>query len=142
MAVCKIDGYLQSLVGNFLYVISLYKIPGNYVRILIKKVDHNFFNTRNQFTSNQNKNTKKEVIQEKFSYIKRRILSDNYKIEKVCAKYLGSHDPWLPVQPVKNVQHYYIDNDKKRGYCLNAKVKILSYISFFFELFSKDWNRL
>ena len=113
---------------RFLYVISSNKIPGNYIRILFKKVDHNIFNNTNQFTSIQNKNTQKEVIQEKFSNIKRRILSDKNKIEKVCAKYIGSHDPWLPVQPVKNVQHYYIDNDKKRGYCVNAKVKTLSYI--------------
>ena len=40
----------------------------------------------------------------------------------MCAKYLGSIDPWLPVSPQRNVQFYYIDQNKKRGYCVNAKV--------------------
>ena len=57
-----------------------------------------------------------------FENIRIRIIGDKNRIEKTCARYLGSTDPWLPVRPQKNVQNYYVDNDKRRGYCVNAKV--------------------
>ena len=57
--------------------------------------------------------------------MKRRIIEDRKLIEKTCARYLGSLDPWLPVKAPKNGpcgMCYYIDDDNKRGYCVNAKV--------------------
>ena len=63
---------------------------------------------------------------EKFSNIKQRIIKDKKLVEKTCAKYLGSQDPWLPVKLPRNRQCqgmcYYIDEDNKRGYCINKKV--------------------
>ena len=64
-----------------------------------------------------------EVVAENFENIKKRIIDDKNQVEKTCAKYLGSVDPWLPVRPHLNVQNYYLDNEKKRGYCVNAKVR-------------------
>ena len=41
---------------------------------------------------------------------------------KVCAKFLGSINPWLPVKPGIDVLNYYIDKHKKLGWCVNPKV--------------------
>ena len=62
---------------------------------------------------------------EKFSNIKKRIIEDKRLVEKTCARYLGSLDPWLPVIPPKNGicgMCYYIEENKKLGHCANAKV--------------------
>ena len=67
----------------------------------------------------------KESTVDKFLNTKQRIVKDKQLIEKTCARYLGSLDPWLPVTPPKNGicgMCYYIDEDNKRGYCVNAKV--------------------
>ena len=60
---------------------------------------------------------------EKFHNIKQRIIRDKKTIEKTCAKYRGGLDPWLPINPFEDHGGMYIDEDKKRGYCINAKVK-------------------
>ena len=57
-----------------------------------------------------------------FSGIKERIKEYTKNRLKVCAKYSGSTDPWLPIKPHLNVQNYYLDKDKKLGWCVNAKV--------------------
>ena len=59
---------------------------------------------------------------EPFSSIKERIKEDAKNQRKVCAKYLGSTNPWLPVKPHLNVQNYYLDTGKKRGWCVTPKV--------------------
>ena len=55
--------------------------------------------------------------------IKQRITKDKTNIEKTCEKYRGSLDPWLPVKPFDDHRGMYIDEDKKRGYCINSKVR-------------------
>ena len=60
---------------------------------------------------------------EKFYNIKQRIIKDKIIIEKTCARYRGGLDPWLPVNPFDDHRGMYIDEDKKRGYCINSKVK-------------------
>jgi hypothetical protein len=79
-----------------------------------------------------------------FINIKQRIEEYAINQRKVCAKYLGSANPWLPVKPHLNVQYYYLDNSKKLGWCVNAKVshdsnfKIILYLVDFLKLiFSK-----
>ena len=62
---------------------------------------------------------------EKCKDIRERIKRDNSNIRKVCAKYLGSRNPWLPVKPNLNVYYYYLDKSKKLGWCVNAKVSII-----------------
>ena len=59
---------------------------------------------------------------EKFYDIQLRITKDKKNIEKTCAKYRGSLDPWLPLKPFDDHRGMYIDEDKKRGYCINSKV--------------------
>ena len=57
--------------------------------------------------------------------MKQRIMRNNKLVEKTCAKYVGSQDPWLSVKPNRNRycgMCYYIDEGNKRGYCVNAKV--------------------
>ena len=78
---------------------------------------HKQFTEKEQNSANFN--------EEKFENIRKRIISDRNRIETTCAKYLGSVDPWLPVRPQENAQNYYVDNDKKRGWCVNAKVRII-----------------
>lgn len=80
-------------------------------------VCHNQFSEKEQNSATFN--------EEKLENIRKRVISDKNKIEKTCAKYLGIVDPWLPVRPQENVQNYYVDNDKKRGWCVNAKVRII-----------------
>ena len=57
-----------------------------------------------------------------FTNIKLRIQEDNKNIRKVCAKYLDSKDPWLPIKPKSSVEYYFLDKPKKLGWCVNAKV--------------------
>ena len=67
----------------------------------------------------------KESTVDKFLNTKQRIVKDKQLIEKTCARYLGSLDPWLPVTPPKNGicgMCYYIEENKKLGHCANAKV--------------------
>ena len=62
---------------------------------------------------------------EKFSNTKKRIIEDKRLVEKTCARYLGSLDPLPRPFPLKTGtcgMCYYIDEDNKRGYCVNAKV--------------------
>ena len=62
---------------------------------------------------------------EKSSNIKERIIEDKRLVEKTCARYLGSIDPLPRPKPLKGGSCgmcYYIDEDNKRGYCVNAKV--------------------
>ena len=62
---------------------------------------------------------------EKFSDIKKRIIEDKRLVEKTCARYLGSINPLPRPKPLKTGSCgmcYYIDEDNKRGYCVNAKV--------------------
>ena len=61
--------------------------------------------------------------------LKLRIQEDNKKIRKACAKYLDSKDPWLPIQPKSSVQYYFLDEIKKLGWCVNAKVYVHFYMS-------------
>ena len=35
---------------------------------------------------------------------------------------IASLEPWLPVKPFADSRGKFIDEDKKRGYCINAKV--------------------
>ena len=62
---------------------------------------------------------------EKFSNIKKRIIEDKRLVEKTCARYLGSLDPLPRPKPLETGSCgmcYYVDEDNKRGYCVNAKV--------------------
>ena len=63
----------------------------------------------------------KETL-DSFAKIEQRIEKDAFMKRKVCAKYLGSENPWLPVKPQLNVHYYYLDTNKKLGWCVNAKV--------------------
>lgn len=70
----------------------------------------------------------KPVIKfDRYKEIRKRIEKDNMNIRKVCAKHLGSVNPWLPVKPHLNVYYYFLDKVKKLGWCVNAKVSIISY---------------
>ena len=70
----------------------------------------------------QTKNFQKEKI-DPFVSIKQRVKQYTINQRKVCAKYLGSTIPWLPVKPRLNIQYYYLDKTKKLGWCVNAKVR-------------------
>ena len=54
--------------------------------------------------------------------IETRIQNDNINIQRVCAKYLGSAKPYLPIKPKITVENYYLDNKTKLGWCVNPKV--------------------
>ena len=69
-----------------------------------------------------------EVELDPFTNIKLRIQEDNKSIRNVCAKYLDSKHPWLPIKPKPTVQYYFLDKTKKLGWCVNAKVLIFSYM--------------
>ena len=52
-------------------------------------------------------------------------MRNNKLVEKTCAKYVGSQNPWLSVKTNRNRfcgMCYYIDEGNKRGYCVNGKV--------------------
>lgn len=61
-----------------------------------------------------------------FPKLKERISRDAERIQKTCAKYAGSLNPWLPLKPNINVQYYYLERTKKLGWCVNAKVSHFS----------------
>ena len=69
-----------------------------------------------------------EVERDPFTNIKLRIQEDNKNIRNVCAKYLDSKDPWLPIKLKKSVQYYFLDQTKKLGWCVNAKVYIFIFV--------------
>ena len=75
-----------------------------------------------------------------FINIKKRIEQYAINQRKVCAKYLGSTNPWLPVKPHTNVQYYYLDKSKKLGWCVNAKVSHDS--NFKIKLYLVDSNNI
>ena len=54
--------------------------------------------------------------------IESRIQSDNSNIQRICAKYLGSTKPYLPIKPKITVVNFYLDNKTKLGWCVNPKV--------------------
>lgn len=60
-----------------------------------------------------------------YQEIHHRIKKDNINIRKVCAKHLGSRNPWLPIKPNLNVNYYFLDKLKRLGWCVNAKVSML-----------------
>ena len=72
---------------------------------------------------NQTNHLQKEKI-DPFINIKERIKHYAINQRKVCAKYLGSTNPWLPLKPHLNVQYYYLDKNKRLGWCVNAKVSL------------------
>lgn len=59
-----------------------------------------------------------------FEIIKNRIRTDRKRIDKICAKYLGSNDAWVTNDTQKNELNYFIDKSNRLGYCLNAKVSL------------------
>ena len=78
-------------------------------------------------TNNREKNL--EYEQDHITKLKLRIQEDNKNIRKVCAKYLDSKDPRLPIQPKSSIQYYFLDDIKKLGWCVNAKVYVHFYMS-------------
>ena len=76
----------------------------------------------------------KYIVQEpvlkfdKYQEVRQRIKNDKINVIKVCAKHLGSRNPWLPVKPNLNVNYYFLDKIKKLGWCVNAKVSVISII--------------
>ena len=50
--------------------------------------------------------------------------NDAINIKKICAKYLRSVNPWLPINPQMplNKWNYYLDKSRKIGWCFNPKV--------------------
>ena len=54
----------------------------------------------------------------KKAYIERRVQNLATNVQKICAKYLLSAQARLP----KNVDNFYLDKDRKLGWCVNAKV--------------------
>lgn len=54
--------------------------------------------------------------------IERRIQRDATNIQKVCAKYLGSVTPWLPIKSDINVKNFYRDKDRNLAWCVIPKV--------------------
>ena len=67
--------------------------------------------------------------------IAQRIRHDSHKIRDVCKKHRGSTNPWLPISmsnnSLFNVRNYYLDGDKKIGWCVNAKVTSYDTIKHF-----------
>ena len=53
---------------------------------------------------------------------------DLNRIQRTCAKYLGSIIPWKPLNSIKKEQkwNYYHDQERKIGWCFNPKVLTLS----------------
>ena len=56
---------------------------------------------------------------------------DLSRIQRTCAKYLGSLIPWTPFSTNKKEHkwNYYVDDEHKIGWCLNPKVLGLKYLS-------------
>ena len=83
-----------------------------------------------------------EVELDPFTNIKLRIQEDNKSIRNVCAKYLDSKHPWLPIKPKPTVQYYFLDKTKKLGWCVNAKVLIFSYMFINANLNAEYWAKM
>ena len=58
-----------------------------------------------------------------FSDIEKRIKRDKRNIKKMCEKYLSSIHPFEPDKPNIKIQNYYMNKDKKVGWCVNPKVR-------------------
>ena len=56
--------------------------------------------------------------------IKNRIRTDRKRIDKICEKYLESIDAWKANDKQFHELNYFLDENKKLGYCLNAKVSL------------------
>ena len=54
--------------------------------------------------------------------VERRNQADITNIQKVCAKYLGSINPWLPTKSKININNFYLDRGRSLGWCFNPKV--------------------
>ena len=61
-----------------------------------------------------------------FSNIEKRIKQDKQNIDALCQNYLFSSQPFVTVkinnQPIQ-IQNYYMNKEKKLGWCINAKVR-------------------
>jgi len=57
-----------------------------------------------------------------FTDVRNMVKQDAMNKRRVCAKYIGSINPWLPVKPGLDVYNYYMDKSKKLGWCVNPKV--------------------
>ena len=80
-------------------------------------------------------NPEKSYLTKKFvkEYLKRfnytsdvevRIQNDTVRIKKICEKYLGCVNPWLPLNQELQIKKwtYYHDKSRKLGWCFNPKV--------------------
>ena len=92
-----------------------------------------FFNNTNvkQFHSKipSPRNFQRFRIQEnfdgRFSDIKKRIQRDNTNIKNMCPQYLyKEHKLKEPETKIHILERYSMDNEKKLGWCFNAKVSI------------------
>ena len=56
---------------------------------------------------------------------------DLSRIQRTCAKYLGSLIQWTPFSTNKKEDkwNYYVDDEHKIGWCLNPKVLDLQFVS-------------
>lgn len=68
-------------------------------------------------------NQKKRMMENTFD-VEVRIRNDAVNIKKICSKYLGSVNPWLPINPqMPQIQwNYFHDKRSKIGWCFNPKV--------------------
>ena len=61
-----------------------------------------------------------------FSNIEKRMKQDKQNIDALCENHLLNSQPFVSVkinyQPIQ-IQNYYINKDKKLGWCINAKVR-------------------
>ena len=64
-----------------------------------------------------------------FTDIRNMVKQDAMNKRRVCAKYLGSINPWLPVKPGLDVYNYFMDKSKKLGWCVNPKVSTHSNLN-------------
>ena len=55
--------------------------------------------------------------------VETQIQKDAVNIQKVCAKYRGSIAPWLPIKSQIHVKNFYLDQNRKLGWCVNPKVR-------------------
>ena len=57
---------------------------------------------------------------------------DLSRIQRTCAKYLGSVIPWTPFSTNKKEDkwNFYVDKEHKIGWCLNPKVLDLQKLSY------------
>ena len=114
--------------SNYHYLKNFY--PATFKRRCIQGLSYNL-------------RSRNELSIDKFFNITQRIIKDQKTIEKTCGKYRGSLDPWLPVKPFDDIRGMYIDEDKKRGFCLNSKVNSFYHRIFLIDTYSsKITNQL